>query len=64
MNKTKTKINTKVTSKTQGSENLPYYGYIKLYYLKQTALPSVNLSVNAKFQLKNKRENRDKWWTN
>ena len=42
MNKTKTKINTKVTSKTQGSENLPYYGYIKLYYLKQTALPSVN----------------------
>ena len=64
MNKTKTKIDTKVTSKTQGSENRPYYGYIKLYYLKQTALPSVNLSVNAKFQLKNKRKNRDKWWTN
>ena len=64
MNKTKTKINTKVTSKTEGSENLPYYGYIKLYYLKQTPLPSVNLSVNAKFHLKNKRKNRDKWWTN
>ena len=64
MNKTKTKINTKVTSKTQGSENLPYYGYIKLYYLKQTARPSVNRKVNAKFHLKNKRKNRDKWWTN
>ena len=64
MKKTKTKINTKVTSKTQGSENLPYYGYIKLYYLKQTALPSVNRKVNAKFHLKNKRKNRDKWWTN
>ncbi len=64
MNKTKTKINTKITSKTQGSENLRYYGYIKLYYLKQTALPSVNRKVNAKFHLKNKRKNRDKWWTN
>jgi len=64
MNKTKTKINTKVTSKTQGSENLPYYGYIKLYYLKQTALPSVNRKVNAKCHLKNKRKKRDKGWTN
>ena len=49
MNKTKTKINTKVTSKTQGSENLPYYGYIKLYYLKQTALPSVNQRLTLSF---------------
>jgi uncharacterized Zn finger protein len=64
MNKTKTKINTKVTSKTQGSENRPYYGYIKLDYLKQTALPSANRKVNAKFHLKNKRKNRDERWTN
>ena len=35
MNKTKTKINTKVTSKTQDEENRPYYGSIHLDYLKQ-----------------------------
>jgi hypothetical protein len=35
MNKTKTKINTKVTSKTQDEENQPYYGSIHLDYLKQ-----------------------------
>ena len=39
MNKTKTKINTKVTSKKQDEENRPYYGSIHLDYLKQLSEP-------------------------
>ena len=52
MNKTKTKINTKVTSKTQDEENRPYYGSIHLDYLNTAKVSlKAHLSVLYTFTL-------------